>query len=286
MSVFPAVLSLQDRVRDLEQQLELAEWYRNRLDGTREQLRVVDLQLAAAVGASQDALHAAMDVAELEGAAAEHPGQPSDHPALSIAVARTLTPGSGHGGSERRCGQGVSRSACCNCDLELGRVLQSVPEVCTRCWQQCVHHGVDLPGATEVGAGRAGHQYVLVKPRIAGARKHAERVWRAARLLFLCCAACRLISDSAMQSMAIQAQRSEGDLQAGPEMMHVGLAVPLALTSPCWLGAAAPVWRGRACAGSKSDESADDMSELSSDFEELYSEGDSSNAELKELQVC
>ena len=69
-------------------------------------------------------------------------------------------------------------------------------------------------------------------------------------------------------------------------MVYAGLAVPAALTSPCWLGAAAPVWSSSACAVSKSDDSAEDMTDLASDFEELYSEGDDSNAELKELQVC
>eukprot|EP00891_Asterochloris_glomerata_P004582 jgi/Astpho2/4582/Aster-00162 len=70
------LIKAQDRVRDLEQKLGLGEWYRKRLDSTREQLRVVDLQLAAAVGTSQDALHAAMDVAELEGDVARHPAAP------------------------------------------------------------------------------------------------------------------------------------------------------------------------------------------------------------------
>ena len=69
-------------MRYLEQQLGLADWYRKRLDSTREQLRMVDMQLAAAVGTSQDALHAAMDVAEVEGAVARHPGQLSEHSVL------------------------------------------------------------------------------------------------------------------------------------------------------------------------------------------------------------
>ena len=69
-------------------------------------------------------------------------------------------------------------------------------------------------------------------------------------------------------------------------MMYAGLAVPAALKFPCWLGAAAPVWSSSACVASKSDDSAEDMSDLASDFEELYSEDDNGNAELKELQVC
>ena len=101
MSVFPPFHSLQDRVKDLEQQLELAEWYRKRLDSTREQLRVVDLQLAAAVATSQDALHAAMDVAEHEGATTQHHGELSRHSALTVEAIRTVRPGTGRGAGQQ-----------------------------------------------------------------------------------------------------------------------------------------------------------------------------------------
>ena len=71
--------------------------------------------------------------------------------------------------------------------------------------------------------------------------------------------------------------------------MYAGLAVPVPLTSPCWLGAAAPVWSSSTRAASSSEDSAEDsgteMSDLASDFEDLYSEGDDGNADLKELQV-
>ena len=63
--------------------------------------------------------------------------------------------------------------------------------------------------------------------------------------------------------------------------MYAGLAVPAALTSPCWLGAAAP-----GGSSSTSEDSAEDMSDTASDFEELYSEGDDVEAEIKKLQVC
>ena len=78
------------------------EWYRERLDSTREQLRVVDLQLAAAVGTSQDALHAAMDAAEHEGVVARRQGQPSERSALSAETVRPVRPGTGPGGSLQR----------------------------------------------------------------------------------------------------------------------------------------------------------------------------------------
>ena len=94
-------------MRDLEQKLGLGEWYRKRLDSTREQLRVGDLQLAAAVGTSQDALHAAMDVAELEGDVARHPGQLCDHSAVKFETARSVRPGTGLGARDRWCGQSI-----------------------------------------------------------------------------------------------------------------------------------------------------------------------------------
>ena len=67
--------------------------------------------------------------------------------------------------------------------------------------------------------------------------------------------------------------------------MYAGLAVPAALTSSCCLGAVPPVSSASVRAASKLEDSADETSDLASDFEELYSEGDDGN-ELKKSQVC
>lgn len=119
---------------------------------------------------------------------------------------------------------------------------------------------------------------------------HAESDCRAGRALSLCRAACRLTSDCAIQSMAVKHRAVKVPPHASPEMMCTGLAMPVALTSSCWLGAAAPVWSSGACSASKSEDSTEDsgtdLSDLASDSEELYSEGDIGMAELKELQVC
>ena len=68
-------------------------------------------------------------------------------------------------------------------------------------------------------------------------------------------------------------------------MMYAGLAVPAALTSPCWLTAAA-LGGSSACAASKSEDSAEDMSDVASDFEERCNEDDDFLAGMKKAEVC